>query len=93
MPDVSFNGRLEGQNGQFESVNEKLTEDEDLLMEQILENLNATPIGRVLKKISSLPEIRQDKVLDVRRQLTNGKYELNERLDTVLEKVLDDLDT
>jgi hypothetical protein len=93
MPDVSSNGRLEGQNGQFDPVNEKLTKDEDLLMEQILENLNTTPIGRVLKKISSLPEIRQDKVLDVRRQLTNGKYELNERLDTVLEKVLDDLDT
>ncbi|MBL7154481.1 MAG: flagellar biosynthesis anti-sigma factor FlgM [Phycisphaerae bacterium] len=62
-------------------------------MEQILENIHSTPIGQVLKKIASLPEVRKDKVLDVRRQLTEGKYDLNERLDVALEKVLEDLAT
>jgi len=61
-------------------------------MEQILENLNSTPIGQVLKKIAVLPEVRQEKVLDVRKQLTEGKYELSERLDMAMEKVLHDLD-
>ncbi|GAJ14413.1 unnamed protein product, partial [marine sediment metagenome] len=55
--------------------------------------LQTTPIGQVLKKIASLPEVRRAKVLDVRRQLTEGKYDLNERLDVALEKVLEDLTT
>jgi hypothetical protein len=62
--------------------------EDDLLMEQILDNINSTPIGHVLKKIASLPEVRQDKVLTVRKQLTEGCYDLNERLDIALEKVI-----
>jgi len=62
-------------------------------MEQILENIHATPIGKVLKKIASLPEVRKAKVLDVRQRLTEGKYDLNEHLDIALEKVLEDLST
>jgi len=65
---------------------------DDLLMEQILQNMNSTPIGQVLKNIASLPEVSRQKVLRVRRQLTEGRYDLNERLDIALEKVLDDLD-
>jgi negative regulator of flagellin synthesis FlgM len=45
----------------------------------------------VLKRIASLPEIRKEKVLDVRRQLTEGKYDLNERLEIALDKVLENL--
>jgi hypothetical protein len=75
-----------------ESVFEDLVADEDLLMEQILDNMNSTPIGQVLKKIASLPDVNKQKVLRVRRQLTEGRYDLNERLDLALEKVLDELD-
>lgn len=60
-------------------------------MEQILENLDTTPIGKVLKRIAFLPEVRKQKVLDVRRQLTEGRYDLNSRLDIALDKVLEDL--
>ncbi|MHC4556192.1 MAG: hypothetical protein ACYTFW_08485 [Planctomycetota bacterium] len=45
----------------------------------------------MLKRIASLPEIRKEKVLDVRRQLTEGKYDLNERLEIALDKVLENL--
>ena len=69
-----------------------LTADDDLLMEQILDNMNSTPIGQVLKTIAVLPEVSRQKVLRVRREITEGKYNLNERLDLALEKVLDDLD-
>ncbi|MQY61861.1 hypothetical protein GH146_01065 [archaeon] len=75
----------------MDSFEDNLAPDKDLVMEQILENLNTTPIGQVLKKIASLPEVRRDKVLDVRQQLTEGKYELNEYLDVALDKVLEDL--
>ncbi len=89
MPKFDSKNRFENQHHNAETV----IPDEDLIMEQILENLNTTPIGQVLKKIASLPEIRQEKVLDVRQRLTEGKYELNEHLDVALDKVLEELTT
>jgi len=83
--------RLEGHNRQMDPIRENLVWDEDLLMEQILENVNNTPMGQVLKKIAMLPEVRRDKVLDVRRQITEGSYNLGERLEVVIDKVLEDL--
>ena len=65
----------------------------DIMMEQILTNIHTTPIGQVLRKIASLPEVRREKVLDVRRQLTEGQYNLDERLDVALDKVLEYLTT
>ncbi|MHC4618057.1 MAG: flagellar biosynthesis anti-sigma factor FlgM [Planctomycetota bacterium] len=91
MPDRGPKGGCEGQHGRLSPANESPVSDEDLLMEQILENINTTPIGQVLKKIALLPEVRQEKVLEVRRQLTEGKYNLNERLDIALDRVLEDL--
>lgn len=91
MPHFDINGRFGSQNGQGDSLDESLAPDEDLIMEQILENLNTTPIGKVLKRIASLPEVRKKKVLDVRRQLTEGKYDLGSRLDVAIDKVLEDL--
>ena len=93
MPDFDINGRFGSQNGQDDSLDESLVPDEDLIMEQILENLNTTPIGNVLTRIASLPEVRKKKVLDVRRQITEGKYNLSSRLDIALDKVLEDLTT
>ncbi|MCU0915152.1 MAG: flagellar biosynthesis anti-sigma factor FlgM [Planctomycetes bacterium] len=60
-------------------------------MEQILENIHTTPLGQVLKRIACLPEVRQQKVLRLRRQITAGRYDLTERLDEVVDKVLEDL--
>lgn len=78
---------------QSDCLSEDLAVENDLTMEQILENLNATPLGQVLKNIASLPEIRQQRILDVRRQLTEGRYDLNERLEIALDRVLEDLTT
>ena len=91
MPDFVSNGHFQDQNRHVRGVDENLVCDEDLFMEKILENINTTPIGLVLKKIASLPEVRKDKILHVRRQLTEGKYDLNERLNVVLDKVLEEL--
>jgi hypothetical protein len=93
MPSFDSNGRFEDQNQQLNSANENLVAEQDLLMEQILENINTTPIGQVLKKIASLPEVRKEKVLDLRQQLSKGKYRLNERLNIALDRVLEDLTT
>ncbi len=89
MPDFDSNSRFESASRRVNPVEDSLAPDEDLIMEQILENINTTPIGQVLRKIASLPEVRKEKILDVRRQLTEGKYDLNERLDVALDKVLE----
>jgi hypothetical protein len=92
MRDFDVNG-CKGQNSGAEPSGRDLSADEDLLMEKILDSISTTPIGQVLKKIASLPEVRRDKILDIRRRLTKGQYDLNERLDIALDKVLEDLTT
>jgi hypothetical protein len=89
MPEFDYKSRFDNGNPQADPAVEGLTADNDLVMEQILDNINTTPIGQVLRKIASLPEVRREKVLDVRRQLTEGKYDLDERLDVALDKVLE----
>ena len=93
MPDFDSKGRLDGEERQVEPVKENAAAQDDLTMEQILENIHNTPIGQVLKKIVCLPEIRKEKILRIRRQLTEGKYNLNDRLENALDKVLEDLTT
>ena len=91
MPSIDSNNRFESENRKADCVQERLAPDEDLVMEQILDNINTTPIGQVLKKIASLPEVRKEKVLDLRRQITKGEYDLNERLDVAVDKVIEHL--
>ena len=64
--------------------------DGDVLMEQIVEDLSTTPQEEVLKRIASLPRTRQRKVLDIRRQLTEGTYKVPDRLDWAIDRVLED---
>jgi len=91
MPTFDFNTRFETGSHQVRNGSEGLAPNTDLMMEQILENIHATPIGQVLSRIASLPEVRQEKILNVRRQLTEGRYDLNEHLDLAIEKVLENL--
>jgi len=91
MPTLDSSGSRGKTDKAAGSNKSELTLDKDLLMDQILDNLNNTPLGQVLKTIASLPEIRQEKVLDIRRQISQGQYDLNQRLDIALEKVLEDL--
>lgn len=92
MPDSGSNEKFDERKVRFD-IHSSDIRDEDLLMEQILENINTTPIGRVLQRIASLPEVRAEKVLDIRRRINDGSYDLNGQLDAALEKVLEDLGT
>jgi anti-sigma28 factor (negative regulator of flagellin synthesis) len=64
--------------------------DGNVLMQPILENMNTTPPEEVLKRITSLPN-RQGKVLDIRRQIADGTYEVADRLDLVIDRILEAL--
>lgn len=93
MPSFDSNNRFESEKRHANGEAGSLAPDNDLMLEQILENMHTTPIGRVLRKIASLPEVRREKILDVRRQLTEGRYDLNEHLDIAIDKVLEKFTT
>ena len=90
MSEFYTNSSWEDRKISLDSVGDDFDLDEDVLMEQILVNINTTPIGRVLKKIAMLPDVRRQKVLNLRRQLTEGKYNLSDRLDVALDRVLEE---
>jgi hypothetical protein len=61
----------------------------DMLLERILGNMKATPQEEVLKRIASLPDIRRGKVLRIHRQVTEGTYQIANRLDEAMDHVLE----
>lgn len=91
MPERSSNGFAQERQDWENPLETNLSQDKDIVMEQILENIHHTPLGQVLKRIASLPDVRRQKVLHLRRQITEGKYDLADRLDMALDKVLEDL--
>ena len=93
MFDCSYNNYPERRTKPIAPLSYDLFDNEDLMMEQIIENINNTSIGQVLKRIATLSDVRKEKVLDIRRQLTEGKYDLSERLNVAIDKVLEDLTT
>jgi len=76
-----------------DAAGEYLDVTDDLLTEEILNNITKTPLGQVLKRIASMPEVRKEKVINVRSQICKGNYNLSERLDVALDKVLEELIT
>ena len=60
-----------------------------ILMERVLGKMNARPQEEVLKRIASLPDIRRGKVLCIRRQVTDGTYQVADRLDEAMDRVLE----
>ena len=48
-------------------------------------------LGKTEAEIATLPEVRREKIIRVRRQIDHGKYDLDERIDAVLEDILSDI--
>jgi hypothetical protein len=88
---------LNNRNSRYSQKNalepEILDASRDTVAEELLNNINTTPIGRLLKEIAQLPEVRQEKVAAVRNKLDRNEYNLNERLDLALDRVLEELIT
>ena len=78
------------QNASEEFLSNVFEPENELLSEDLLENINSTPLGRLLEIIGSLPEIRQDKVFNIRKQINHGQYNLGHNLDSALDKVLEE---
>ncbi len=92
---INSEHNTEASSEMFESISSEVFErfdsgDSDYSKE-LLDDICTTPLGRLLKLISSLPEIRDEKVSFVRRQISQGEYNLNDNLDTAIDRVLEEL--
>jgi hypothetical protein len=65
--------------------------DTELLAERIMENIQSTPLGKLLGIIASLPEIRPEKVERGRRLLHRDESDLDEPLDEAMDRILEEL--
>ena len=95
MSDFISENRTDLQSGTIPERSEPFVcgEDEDFVGPGLLENINSTPIGRLLKIIGSLPEIRTEKVFNARQQINDGEYDANRDLDEALDRMLEELIT
>ncbi len=57
----------------------------------VIESVEGNPLGRLLKVIASLPEVRQEKVQTGRRWLEREDGELNDRMSAALDKLLEEI--
>jgi anti-sigma28 factor (negative regulator of flagellin synthesis) len=64
---------------------------EDVAMERIQETLNATPWEEVVRRVGSLLGVRRGKVLSIRRQIAQGTYSVDDRLERAADRVLEEV--
>ncbi len=89
--DFEFKNAINQTSQATERFANQLENEDDFLAGRLFENLNSTPLGRLLKIIASLPEIRQEKVVNARHRINCTEYETGTRLDMALDKVLEEL--
>ncbi len=65
--------------------------DSDFIAHSLLDSIYESPLGRLLKVISTLPEVRYEKVEHARRLIDQPEDELDSRMEMALDKVLEDL--
>jgi negative regulator of flagellin synthesis FlgM len=54
------------------------------------DHVEISPLGQMLDGISRLPEIRHERVEEIRRQIAEGTYDTPERLELALDRMLDE---
>ena len=57
----------------------------------ISDQLDISTAGQLLDKVNQLPDIRQDRVSQIRAQIANGTYETDDKLNTALSNLLDEI--
>ena len=55
------------------------------------DHVEISPLGQMLDGISRLPEIRHEKVEEIRQQIASGTYETPEKIQVALDRLLDEL--
>jgi len=55
------------------------------------DHVEISSLGQMLDGIHSLPEIRQERVEEIRQQIAQGVYETPEKLEIALDRLMDEL--
>lgn len=56
-----------------------------------VDQLDISPEAEMLSQVHNLPEVRQDRVAEIRAQIKNGTYDTDEKLDIALSRLLDEI--
>ena len=57
----------------------------------IQDELQLSDAAQMLDKVSDVPEIRQERVDQIRAQIADGSYETSDKLDTAVLRLLDEI--
>ena len=57
----------------------------------VTDTVDISETGRLLEMAAQLPDIRGDRVQDIRAQIAGGVYETSDKLDMALERLLDEI--
>ena len=90
MNRVKTQTRVNGLTSQV-NVRHTLSPEDDRKTEELLDAGAKTPLGQLLEKMAKLPEVRFEKVLNLRRQICRGQYNLNEKLDAAADRIIEEL--
>jgi hypothetical protein len=63
----------------------------DVLVEKLFDSMQCSPLGKLLKVISALPEVRMEKVEHARQQVQLSDECLESKMDLALDRVLEEL--
>lgn len=55
------------------------------------DQLDISEAGRMAERVAELPDIRADRVAELRTAILNGTYETHDRLSTAVERLLDEI--
>lgn len=58
---------------------------------QIGDRLDISEAGQLAGRMADIPEIRADRVAELRSAILNGTYETDAKLDAALERLLDEI--
>ena len=83
------NGSVE-QNMTSEELDQLFEQETERFVEDFFDCVGCSPIGRLLEIISAIPAIREEKVFDIRRQISEESYDIDRRFDSAMEKVFEE---
>jgi negative regulator of flagellin synthesis FlgM len=56
-----------------------------------VDELQLSDAARFVEAARDLPEVRQERINEIRRQLVEGTYDIDSRLDVAVDRLLDEL--
>jgi negative regulator of flagellin synthesis FlgM len=57
----------------------------------LTDRLDLSEAGQIAARMAEIPDVRADRVADIRAALANGTYETADKLDTAVERLLDEI--